>query len=165
MSGRWSTIREKVAKTDRIDSQGHPEEQRSMKLARRRKLTLVALGLAVSGVGAVGAMLWRGIPFPSPTGRHHVGRTSYHLIDASRPEIFSDDPDDVRELMITVHYPADEAARAPRAPYADAPLARAFGQAFNTPSFVLSLVHSHALEKPPCLTRDGGLPVVIFSPG
>jgi len=67
--------------------------------------------------------------------------------------------------MITVHYPADEAARVPRAPYADAPLAKCFGQAFNIPSFVLSLVHSHALEKPPCQARDGGLPVVIFSPG
>jgi hypothetical protein len=148
-----------------IDSQGDSDERRSMKLFRRRKLALVALGLVVSGIGTVGAIVWRGIPFPSPTGGHHVGRTSYHLIDASRPEIFSDDPNDVRELMITVHYPADKAARAPRALYADSPLAKGFGQAFNTPSFVLSLVHSHALEKPPCQTRDGGHPVVIFSPG
>src|SRR6516162_7156504 len=96
-----------------IDSQGGDEERRSRKVSRRRKLALVALGLVVSGIGTVGAIVWRGIPFPSPTGGHHVGRTSYHLIDASRPEIFSDDPNDVRELMITVHYPADEAARAP----------------------------------------------------
>jgi len=148
-----------------IDSQGGDEERRSRKVSRRRKLALVALGLVVSGIATVGAILWRGIPCPSPTGQHHVGRTSYHLIDASRPEIFSDDPDDVRELMITVHYPADKATRAPRAPYADAALARCFSQAFHIPSFVLSLVHSHALETPPCQTRDGGLPVVIFSPG
>jgi hypothetical protein len=134
-----------------------------MKLPRSWKLTLIALGLVVSGT--VGGILWRGIPFPSPGGPHGVGRTSYHLIDPSRPEIFSEDPNDVRELMITVHYPADKAARATRAPYADARLARGFGQAFNTPSFFLGLVHSHALEKPPCQTRDGGLPVVIFSPG
>jgi len=126
---------------------------------------MIVLGLVVFGIGAVGAILWRGIPFPSPTGPHQVGRTSYHLTDASRPESFSDDPDDVRELMITVHYPADKAARAPRAPYADAPLAKGIAEAFNTPSFVLSLMHSHALEKPPCQTRDGGFPVVIFSPG
>src|SRR5579872_5328295 len=108
----------------------------SMKLSRRRKLALVTLGLFVCGIGAFGAILWRGIPFPSLTGPHAVGRTSYRLIDASRPEIFSDDPEDVRELMITVHYPADSVPPVRRAPYAEAPLASAIAEAFHTPSLI-----------------------------
>jgi predicted dienelactone hydrolase len=136
-----------------------------MGLSWWRKIALVVLGLSIAGVGAVGVVLWRGIPFPKPTGLHAVGRTSYHLIDSSRPEIFTEDAADVRELMVTVHYPADTAARAPRAPYADATLAAGIAEAFNTPSFVLSLMHSHALDRPPCQTHAGGFPVVIFSPG
>jgi dienelactone hydrolase len=136
-----------------------------MGLSWRRKAALIVLGLTVAGVGTVGAVLWRGIPFPPPTGPHQVGRTSYHLVDASRPEIFSEATDDVRELMITVHYPADTGARAPRAPYADATLAAGIADAFNIPSFIFSLLHSHALDRPPCQTHEGGFPVVIFSPG
>ncbi|MDZ4860113.1 MAG: hypothetical protein SGI88_14135 [Candidatus Hydrogenedentes bacterium] len=136
-----------------------------MKLSRWRKLALIVLALVVAGSGTLGAIVWRGIPFPAPTGPHQVGRTSYHLIDASRKEIFSDDPDDFRELMITVHYPADDASQARRAPYADTTLARGIAEEVDTPSFALGLMKSHALEKPPCQTRDGGFPVVIFSPG
>ncbi len=136
-----------------------------MKLSRRRAAAIIALGLVVAVIGIVGAVFWRGIPFPAPTGPQPVGRASYHLIDESRPEIFTENADDVRELMITVHYPADTVARVPRAPYADATLAGGIADAFKTPSFILGLMHSHALDKPPCQTHAEGFPVVIFSPG
>lgn len=136
-----------------------------MALSRRRKAALIVLGLAVAGVGTVGAMLWRGVPFPAPTGPHAVGRTSYHLRDASRPEIFSEATDDFRELMVTVHYPADKSSRAARAGYADAPLAAGIAETYNAPSLVVNALHSHALEKPPCQAQEGGYPIVIFSPG
>jgi len=136
-----------------------------MVLTWRRKTALVLLGLTVASIGAAGAITWRGIPFPSPTGPHRIGRTSYHLIDSSRPEIFTDDPDDVRELMVTVHYPADTTARTPRAPYADPPLAAGVSAAYSTPLFVINMLHSHALVRPPCQICKGGFPVVIFSPG
>ena len=119
----------------------------------------------MASLGTVGAVPLRGIPFPAPSGPHPIGRASYHLTDRSRPEIFTEEPDDVRELMITIHYPAERASQASRAPYADAPVAAAVAEAFQTPTFVFRLVHSHALEKPPCKTQAGGFPVVIFSPG
>lgn len=42
---------------------------------------------------------------PKPTGEFVVGSTTFHLIDKTRKEIFSDNPNDLRELMIYVWYP------------------------------------------------------------
>lgn len=44
---------------------------------------------------------------PDPTGTHKVNVTSYEWVDASRHETFSTNPADLRDLMVTVWYPAD----------------------------------------------------------
>jgi predicted dienelactone hydrolase len=44
---------------------------------------------------------------PALTGKLAVGRTSFHWVDASRPEAMTDNPDDRRELMVTIWYPAE----------------------------------------------------------
>jgi hypothetical protein len=140
-------------------------ERQQMKLPRRRKCALIVLALFVATIGTAGVVLWRGVPFPSLTGPYPVGRTSYHLIDASRTEFFTEDANDVRELMITVHYPADKVARTPCAAYADSALAVGIAKAFHTPLFVINSGRSHAFEEPPCQPHEGGYPIVIFSPG
>lgn len=60
------------------------------------------------------------IHFPKPTGAYGVGTTAYHLIDESRNNEFSDDPQfPQRELMIQLWYPIQEASSdAPSIPYA-----------------------------------------------
>ncbi|MFI6481498.1 alpha/beta hydrolase family protein [Nonomuraea sp. NPDC050663] len=55
--------------------------------------------------------------FPEPTGPYAVGTTTYHWADPGRPELFTDSPDDHRELMAQVWYPAEPQPSAPRAPY------------------------------------------------
>ncbi|MEU7988958.1 hypothetical protein AB0B56_29250 [Streptosporangium canum] len=55
--------------------------------------------------------------FPEPTGPYAVGTATYHWVDAGRPELFTDAPDDHRELMAQVWYPAEPQPSAPRAPY------------------------------------------------
>jgi predicted dienelactone hydrolase len=156
------------AATDRgARRQAYPafgSELKSMKLTWRRTVAVALLGLALSGA-ALAAILWRGIPFPPPSGPHRVGRASYHLIDSSRPEIFTAASDDVRELVVTVHYPAEEDASGPVATYADAQLAAGIAQAYDAPQFLVNRMHSHALESPPCREHDTGYPIVIFSPG
>lgn len=142
-----------------------PELREHGKRSRWRTFARVLLGLIFVSAVSIAAILARGIPFPELTGPYPVGRTSYHLVDASRPEHFSANPDDLRELMIYVHYPADKSAKASLAPYADPILANGVAKAFDVPSFPLRLFHSHALNKPPCDKRDGGFPVIIFSPG
>jgi len=44
--------------------------------------------------------------FPQPTGNYAVGRTSFHLIDQHRKELYKPEANEPRELMITAWYPA-----------------------------------------------------------
>ena len=106
-----------------------------------------------------------GVAFPELTGPYKVGRASYHLVDPSRKEIFTEMPDDVRELAVTVHYPAEVAAGQSAAPYADAQLAAALSQAYHVSRAVFDAMHSHAFDKPPAAAQASGFLVVLFSPG
>ena len=48
-------------------------------------------------------------PFPEPTGPYRVGTVTYAWEDTTRPETYSDDPNDHRELPVQVWYPVDPA--------------------------------------------------------
>ncbi|MBK8129006.1 MAG: hypothetical protein IPK53_08700 [bacterium] len=56
---------------------------------------------------------------PSLTGSYAVGTRTYHLVDRSRPEIYTAQPDDKREIMVQVWYPAAADAQGEEAPYMD----------------------------------------------
>ena len=58
--------------------------------------------------------------------------------------------DDVRELMVTVHYPAQLGDGAHASAYADAQVTAAVAEAYHAPAFLMSLMHSHAVENAPC---------------
>src|SRR6185503_3279929 len=47
------------------------------------------------------------ILLPTPTGPYRVGRASFHRIDASRPETFTADPTDHRQVLFHIWYPAE----------------------------------------------------------
>ena len=49
--------------------------------------------------------------FPKPTGSYAIGTVTYHWVDLSRPELFTTDPNDHRELMAQVWYPAKNEPR------------------------------------------------------
>jgi dienelactone hydrolase len=102
---------------------------------------------------------------PETTGPYKVGRASYHLVDSSRKEIFADGPGAVREIMVAIHYPAQLGAAQTAAPYADGALAAALSANYHIPAHVFASLHSHAVDRPPCTAREGGFPVVLFSPG
>jgi hypothetical protein len=55
--------------------------------------------------------------FPQPTRPDAIGTLTYHWVDAARPEVFTADPHDRRELMVQLWYPAKGDPAAPRAPY------------------------------------------------
>ena len=135
---------------------------------RRRRLRWIEYGLL--GVLAVLVLMvsvyliaWsRGlIQFPALTGPHQVGKVEYHLVDEARPEIFSAAPDDKRELMITVYYPASPPADASPAPYTTGPIRAEFG----TPDFFQDTVRAHAFVSASLADDGTRYPVIIFSPG
>ena len=47
------------------------------------------------------------LELPPPAGPYTVGRTIFRWVDTSRPEVLTDDPNDSREIMAFVWYPAE----------------------------------------------------------
>jgi dienelactone hydrolase len=138
--------------------------------ASRRKHILRWLGFGLLGLlvvlvaaAVVFLIAWsRGlIQFPALTGPYPVGKAEYQLVDESRPEIFSATPDDKRELMITIYYPASPPADAHPAPYTTGPIRAAFG----TPDFFQDSVRAHAFVDVPLAADGARYPVIVFSPG
>ena len=69
--------------------------------------------LACAAVGQTGDIL-----LPRPTGPRKVGRVSYYRVDTSRPELFTEDPNDHREVKFHIWYPTDDTGGTP-ASYVD----------------------------------------------
>jgi predicted dienelactone hydrolase len=93
---------------------------------------------------------------PDPTGQHPVGTTKLYLVDYSRPETFTPNPDDHRELMVQVWYPAQVGPGA-----RPAPLMEHMPFQFSH----LSLVQTHAYQDAPVSNAQSSYPVLIFSHG
>lgn len=137
---------------------------------RRTRVLAGVLGLAVIVAGAGAAVLLPSPPFPAPTGPYGIGTRAYHWTDTSRPELFTADPDDRRELIAQVWYPAHPDAPAPRAPYlADAgPVLDTWAARFHLPGWVLGNVvraSGHAVEGAEVASDGGRFPVLVFLSG
>ena len=139
-----------------------------------------AVGLAV-GLGVLGLAISIVLPimipvfrFPHPSGPYEIGTLTYHWVDADRPEVFTADPDDRRELMVQIWYPAEGDPSSPRAPYiqdADA-VTSAFARLFDVPEFLLGnlkYVTTNAIPSAPVAAPmaddEPGYPVLIYLEG
>lgn len=139
---------------------------RARKAGRAVGVVLGVLGLAVSATVPVLFPVFR---FPRPSGPYGIGTVTYHWVDADRPETFTDDPDDRRELMVQVWYPARPDPSAPRAPYLEdpgilAPLARLL----KLPALAFShlrYVKTNAVPSAPVAGGEPRYPVLLFSHG
>jgi len=95
---------------------------------------------------------------PAPTGPYRVGTQSRHIIDGSRRDSFSDDPNSGRELMIQIWYPADPTARKPAlAPYRDRRIT-----ALKDAHF--ALVKSNSVLGAPLSPSESRYPVLLYTP-
>jgi predicted dienelactone hydrolase len=141
------------------------------RLAAGLAIGLGALGLAVSIVLPILLPVFR---FPPPTGPYAIGTLTYDWMDAGRPEVFTADPDDRRELMVQIWYPTVEAPSSPRAPYiqdADA-VTSAFARLFHVPELFLGnlkYVTTNAIPAAPVAAPraddEPGYPVLIYLEG
>jgi len=108
--------------------------------------------------------------FPKPTGLYAIGTVTYHWVDMSRPELFTTDPNDHRELMVQVWYPAISEPSAPRAPYiqdADA-VTPALAGLFKYPEFLFShfkYATTNAVASAPIAENSSSFPVLIYLTG
>lgn len=145
-------------------------------LAAGAGAALAVLGLSwalgASGPQAVAAGAADPVPLtlPPPTGPQALGAIELHLVDRGRPDPWH--PDEPRELMVTVWYPADAGGgEHPRFPYLRPGAAAAFehgglADVDIAPAQVeLADLRTHARADAPVDARRGAHPVVLFSPG
>ena len=128
----------------------------------------------IGGVLLCGVALLLGWAFPivqlKPLlGEYDVGTLTYLVVDESRPEIYSDDPNDVRQLNMQIWYPA-EVNGEPLAPYV--PNLEVGGPAianvFGFPSFLLNhvrLVETRSYVGPTLANEAAPFPIIFFSHG
>ena len=101
---------------------------------------------------------------PAPTGPHKTGRMSFHWIDSARDELETRAPDDNRELMVHLFYPADPSASGPRAPHVpDADAMRGPWKAEQVERIMA--MRAFSIEGAPLPPGKARYPVVVFAPG
>src|SRR5215204_4866620 len=155
-----------------IASAGEPAgHKRTNRFAVGLAVGLGVLGLAISIVLPIMLPVFR---FPRPSAPYEIGTLTYHWVDPDRPEVFTADPGDRRELMVQIWYPAEEDPSSPRAPYiqdADA-VTSAFARLFDVPEFLLgNLKHvtTNAIPSAPVAAPkaddEPGYPVLIYLEG
>jgi predicted dienelactone hydrolase len=132
---------------------------------------------AGAGAGVLGLVLAVALPvalpvftFPAPTGPYGVGTLTYHWADAGRPEVFTADPGDRRELMAQLWYPADADPSSPRVPYLEdaGVIAPAVGRVLGVPEFTfghLGEITTNAVPSAPVAGGESRYPVLILLGG
>lgn len=132
------------------------------------RLALAAAGLPLLiGAAALPALI-PVFAFPPPTGPYGIGTLTYHWIDAGRPEAFTTDPDDHRELMVQLFYPAAPGAGAPGARYAEGTDFSGITGLVHLPAWFfdhLAYVRTHAQPAAPMTDASARFPVLLFSTG
>ncbi|HKR58412.1 MAG TPA: hypothetical protein VJS64_01665 [Pyrinomonadaceae bacterium] len=106
------------------------------------------------------------ILLPTPTGPYRVGRASFHRIDTSRPETFTEDPKDHREVLFHIWYPA-EPTGGTVAPYVDPlPDDEISRKSYTFAGFEpLMKTRSHAFTGVKVSSSRRRYPVIFFSHG
>jgi predicted dienelactone hydrolase len=106
---------------------------------------------------------------PKPTGSLAVGRASRIWIDSSRPEVSTSNPDDFRNVPVTIWYPAQAGTEtlAPYFPGLDRVAQNLAASGEVAPLEVLGLrfIKSHERRDAPIANNAINYPIVIFSPG
>ncbi len=130
----------------------------------------VGLGVLILVISIVLPIILPVFHFAKPTGPYAIGTVTYHWVDMSRPELFTTDPNDHRELMAQVWYPAKNEPSAPRSPYildADTVIPAA-SRLLNLPGFFLShlkYVTTNAVTSAPISDDKSSYPVLIYLTG
>lgn len=128
-----------------------------------------AVGLLLLTVAAALPALLPVPDLPAATGPYAVGTRTLHMTDHNRPEIFTADPDDVREIMVQIWYPATEGAAGETAVFLPAldVAGPVIAEQFDLPAFLLSHINLVKLNIQMDVPAAGGerFPVVAFSHG
>ena len=119
--------------------------------------------LCVLVVDITGIRAQENIDFPDLTGDYQVGRAVYHFVDDDPEGIFSTDPIipvDLRDLTVTVYYPAEISPDARPAPYVPERI-----ELLGEPVVDYERVSIHAYADVPVSSDQTSHPLLLFYPG
>ncbi len=106
---------------------------------------------------------------PDPTGPYAIGTFSTYLVDPTRPETYTDDPNDNRELVVQVWYPATNRDGEPAQYLPDLDVAGpVIAEQFDLPAFLLNHINLTKLDvwlDVPPADDIAPFPVIVFSHG
>ncbi|MBC8508301.1 MAG: hypothetical protein ISR58_19795 [Anaerolineales bacterium] len=107
---------------------------------------------------------------PAPTGPYPVGTFSLMLVDESRLELYSNNPDEPRALMLQVWYPAEAIGNTEIAPWMEGAeiMGPAIAEYLELPTFFLDHLkysQSHAYANAPLALDEDVYPLLLFSHG
>jgi pimeloyl-ACP methyl ester carboxylesterase len=102
----------------------------------------------------------RGDSLPEPTGPHSVGRVSYDWVDRARTEIYAANPEDRRELVVFVWYPAKPQAAVELAAY----MPPVWAPAVEFLGLDVAGMRSHAIPDVAVASDNSAYPVLVLSP-
>ncbi|MDA2702031.1 carboxylic ester hydrolase [Bacillus cereus] len=108
--------------------------------------------------------------FEEPTGPHRIGTKLYHWVDHQRNEPYSKNPNNWRELMVQIWYPAAEKSKGDPEPYIRNinELSKGLEKTLSIPAFAFShmeLVKSHSFMDLQLLDSENHYPILLFSHG
>jgi predicted dienelactone hydrolase len=130
-------------------------------------MTAHAIGFGVLLIAAARLAVAPPFVLPAPTGPHPVGSTGWHVVDSSRPEMFSPSGEP-HQVEVQAWYPAADRGARP-APYLHAMAeAQSFAHLMRQPTVFdeLAPVQTHAtLEATPRGTPATRFPVLVFQHG
>ncbi len=107
---------------------------------------------------------------PVPTGEYAIGLTQLQFVDTSRPEPFTKNPSDVRNVDAWVWYPAQSTTLKARHAYWDQAqeIGRRLARSLELPFYFfdhLSRVKTHSFQDAPLSSKLDIYPVLLFSHG
>ena len=141
--------------------------------------------IAIITIASIIGALWYASPifkpFPKPTGPYSVGTTVLEFADPSRKEIYSENPNDKRTLVVRFFYPyfapngaskgkpADNLEKYPylgdKMPYFKQHLSNQYYLTHATSKLLLCNIQTHSGIDAPISEEQNSYPVVLFSHG
>jgi penicillin G amidase len=110
------------------------------------------------------------VSFPETIGEYNVGTSAYYLVDETREETYTENPDDTRELNVRVWYPT-ETTTGTKAPYFSEALGQAISPLVDPTedeadlSQVVQGLPTNSFLNAPVAETETEYPVLLFSHG
>jgi predicted dienelactone hydrolase len=144
-----------------------PQRKPASRVRRALTITGTVLGLLVLVVATALPVLLPVFRLPEPTGPYAVGTRYAYWIDEDRPDTYTPDPDDYREVSVQIWYPAELTGNEKPIRYMRKEAGRAVTEFLDLPIFLLdhfTLVRTHAYLNAGVAQTETPYPVITYSP-